>query len=144
MPKMRFMYLWQTAGWPSLTWDANAITAPLARARQAQGRMLGLAGSLGMTDLAALQLTVWTQEALATAQIEGEQLQLHSVRASAARRLGLAHAAGGVRDARAEATLDVLQTALSLWKQALTEQDLFGWHAALFPTGRSGITRIVT
>ena len=52
--------------------------------------MLGLAGGLGMMDLAELQLTGWTQEALATAQIEGEQLQLNSVRASAARRLGLA------------------------------------------------------
>jgi len=71
---MRFMYIWQAAGWPGLTWDANAVTAPLAQARLAQGRMLGLAGSLGMMDLAKLQLTGWTQEALATAQIEGEQL----------------------------------------------------------------------
>ena len=86
--RMRFMYLWQAPGWPALTWDANAVTAPLAQARLAQGRMLGLAGGLGMADLAELQLAGWTQEALATAQIEGEQLQLNSVRASAARRLG--------------------------------------------------------
>ena len=138
------MYLWQAAGWPGLTWDANTVTAPLARARQAQGRMLGFAGSLGMMDLAALQLMGWTQEALATARIEGEQLQLHSVRASAARRLGIANAASAAKDARAEATLDVLQAALTAWKKSLAEQDLFDWHAALFPTGRSGISRIVT
>ena len=142
---MRFMYLWQASGWPGLTWDANAVTAPLAQARLAQGRMLGLAGGLGMMDLAELQLTGWTQEALATAQIEGEQLQLNSVRASAARRLGLApggpSAAG---DARTEATLDVLQAAVSRWEHPLTEQVLFDWHAALFPTGRSGVTRIAT
>lgn len=138
------MYLWQAAGWPGLTWDANVVTAPLARARQAQGRMLGFAGSLGMMDLATLQLMGWTQEALATAQIEGEQLQLHSVRASAARRLGIADAAGIAKDARAEATLDVLQAAVTAWKKPLADQDLFGWHAALFPTGRSGVTRIVT
>ena len=139
------MYLWQAAGWPGLTWDANAVTAPLAQARLAQGRMLGLAGGLGMMDLAQLQLAGWTQEALATAQIEGERLQLNSVRASAARRLGLAAAgpaAGG--DARTEATLDVLQAAVSRWQHPLTEQDLFDWHAALFPTGRSGVTRIAT
>jgi hypothetical protein len=47
---MRFMYLWQAPGWPGLTWDANAVTAPLAQARLAQGRMLGLAGSLGVTS----------------------------------------------------------------------------------------------
>jgi Fic family protein len=107
--------------------------------------MLGLAGGLGMLDLAELQLTGWTQEALATAQIEGEQLQLNSVRASAARRLGLA--AGGAAAAsepRTEATLDVLQAAVSRWEHPLTEHDLFDWHAALFPTGRSGVARIAT
>lgn len=141
---MRFMYLWQAKGWPGLTWDANAVTAPLAQARLAQGRMLGLAGSLGMLDLAQLQLASWTQEALATAQIEGEQLQLHSVRASAARRVGLAEASAVARDVRTEATLDVLQAAVSQWDKPLAQEDLFAWHAALFPTGRSGISRIVT
>jgi len=142
MPRMRFMYLWQTPGWPALTWDPNAVTAPLAQARQAQGRMLGVAGSLGMADLAELQLTGWTQEAIATARIEGEQLQLNSVRASAARRLGLAEASKLARDPRTEATLDVLQAAVSQWDRTLVQEDLFGWHAALFPTGRSGVARI--
>lgn len=106
--------------------------------------MLGVAAGLGMTSLGELQLTGWTQEALATARIEGEQLQLNSVRASAARRLGLADASAGARDPRAEATLDVLQAAVSQWDRLLTDEDLFGWQAALFPTGRSGITRITT
>ena len=142
---MRFMYLWQASGWPALTWDANAVTAPLGKARLAQGAMLGLAGGLGMMDLAELQLAGWTQEALATAQIEGEQLQLNSVRASAARRLGLGpEGPSAAGDARTEATLDVLQAAVSRWAHPLTEQDLFDWHAALFPTGRSGVTRIAT
>lgn len=137
------MYLWQSPGWPGLTWDANALTQPLAQARVAQGRMLGLAGGLGLMDLAELQLSGWAQEAVATAQIEGEVLQINSVRASAARRLGLAHASAVARDARSEATLDVLQAAIDQWNRPLTEQDLFAWHAALFPTGRSGITPIV-
>jgi Fic family protein len=138
------MTIWQAPGWPGLTWDANAVTAVLAQARLAQGRMLGLADGLGIADLAELQLAGWTQEALATAQIEGEQLQLNSVRASAARRLGLADGSVVARDARTEATLDVLQAAVSRWQHPLNEQDLFDWHAALFPTGRSGVTRIIT
>lgn len=139
---MRFMYLWQAPGWPALTWDANAVTAALAQARLAQGRMLGLAAGLGMMELADLQLAGWTEEAVATAQIEGEQLQLNSVRASAARRLGLHEAGTAVRDARTEATLDLLQAATATWERPLTEDDLFGWHAALFPAGHSGMTRI--
>jgi Fic family protein len=142
MATLRFMYIWQHPRWPALTWQANALTSPLARARLAQGHMLGLAGSLGLTELGQLQLQGWTSEALATASIEGEQLQLHSVRASAARRLGLPHNAATVPDARSEATLDVLQAAVAQWAQPLDAEDLFGWHAALFPTGRSGVQRI--
>ena len=69
------------------------------------------------------------------------------MRASVARRLGLPgantapHAA---RDARTEATLDVLQAATQQWQRPLTQEDLFAWHAALFPTGRSGLQAIVT
>jgi Fic family protein len=67
------------------------------------------------------------------------------VRASAAHRLGLAAGApAAAQDARTEATLDVLQAAVARWEHPLTEQDLFDWHAALFPTGRSGVTRIAT
>lgn len=141
---MRYMYLWQTPGWPALTWDAHALTPALAAARLAQGRMLGLAAGIGVLDRAQLQLTGWTLEALATAAIEGEQLQLHSVRASAARRLGLAQVPAAGRDARTEATLDVLEAAVGNWQRPLTAEDLFGWHAALFPTGRSGVARIAT
>lgn len=106
--------------------------------------MLGLASSLQLVDLGELQLSGWAQEAVATAQIEGEVLQGNSVRASAARRLGLPDASSLARDARTEATLDVLQAAVSQWQRPLTQEDLFAWHAALFPTGRSGITRITT
>ena len=140
-------WIWQALGWPVLHFDAQAVQASISAARLAQGRLLGLAASLQMVDLAALQLDEWTQEAVATAQIDGEVLQVHSVRASVARRLGLPgantapHAA---RDARTEATLDVLQAATQQWQRPLTQEDLFAWHAALFPTGRSGLQAIVT
>ncbi len=138
------MYIWQSPQWPRLTHDAQALTGVLAQARQAQGRMLGLASSLQLLDLSELQLTGWAQEAIATAQIEGEVLQVNSVRASAARRLGLPDAALVARDARTEATLDVLQAAVSPWDGPLTHDQLLAWHAALFPTGYSGVTRIAT
>lgn len=140
-------WIWQAPDWPGLHFDPQAVQAAISGARLAQGKLLGLAGSLQMVDLASLQLDEWTQEAVATAQIEGEVLQVNSVRASVARRLGLPgantspHAA---RDARTEATLDVLQAAVQPWQRPLTQEDLFAWHAALFPTGRSGLQAIVT
>lgn len=146
---MRFMtspprWIWQAAGWPTLHFDAAAVQPALTAARLAQGRLLGQAASLQLVDLADLQLTEWTQEAVATAQIEGEALQVNSVRASAARRLGLPGAQAAARDARTEATLDVLQAAVAQWQRPLTQEDLWAWHTALFPTGRSGLQAIVT
>lgn len=138
------MYIWQSPNWPNLQHDAQALAGALSKARLAQGRMLGLASSLQLVDLSELQLSGWAQEAVATAQIEGELLQVNSVRASAARRLGLPLASLTARDARTEATMDVLQAAVNQWQRHLTHEDLFAWHAALFPTGRSGITRIAT
>lgn len=138
------MYLWQSPDWPNFQYNAQALAPALAQARLAQGRMLGLTSSLQLVDLAELQLSGWAQEAVATAQIEGEILQVNSVRASAARRLGLPEASDVARDARTEATLDVLQAAVNQWQRPLVDEDLFAWHAALFPTGRSGITRIAT
>ncbi len=136
------MWIWQSKAWPAFEFHAQRLQPALASARMAQGRMLGVASSLKLVDLASLQLNGWAEEAIATAQIEGEVLQLHSVRASAARRLGIEGASRARRDARTEATLDILQAAVQSWDQPLKEAMLLDWHAALFPTGRSGVTRL--
>ncbi len=141
---MRFMYLWQSTQWPEFQVDLAVLQPVLAAARYAQGRAMGLASHLQLMDLGALQLQGWAEEAIATAQIEGEILQVNSVRASAARRLGLQDAKTLERDARTEATLDVLQAAIQQSHQTLTHETLHSWQAALFPTGRSGIQKIRT
>ncbi|WP_295538186.1 DUF4172 domain-containing protein [uncultured Pseudacidovorax sp.] len=140
------MWIWQAPDWPQWRFDAQALQASLATARIAQGRMLGVIGSLRLADVQALQNEEWAEEAVATAQIEGELLQIDSVRASAARRLGLTQSGRAQqrqREPRIEATLDVIEAAVQDWQRPLDAERLFGWHAALFPTGRSGITRIV-
>ncbi|OYU11475.1 MAG: cell filamentation protein Fic [Comamonadaceae bacterium PBBC1] len=138
------MYLWQSPYWPEFQVDLVALQPALASARYAQGRSMGLASHLQLMDLGALELQGWADEAIATAQIEGEILQVNSVRASAARRLGMADAKALDRDARTEATLDVLQAAIEQSLQPLSHETLYGWQAALFPAGRSGIQKIRT
>lgn len=140
------MWIWQAPDWPNFQVDAQALQPALAAARLAQGRMLGVVSGLQLVDLGDLQLAEWADEAVATAQIEGEALQINSVRASAARRLGLTQSSRAMqrqREPRVEATLDVVEAAVQHWADPLSAERLFGWHAALFPTGRSGITRIV-
>jgi len=138
------MYLWQSSKWPHFKVDLAALQPAIAATRFSQGRAMGLATHLQLPDLVALQLQGWSDEALATAQIEGEILQLNSVRASAARRLGLADGKKNKRDARAEATLNLLEGALQNSHRALSHQTLFDWQVALFPTGRSGTQKILT
>ena len=141
---MRFMYIWKSPQWPEFQLDLAALQPVLTAARYAQGRAMGLAHHLQLMDLGELQLQGWADEAIATAQIEGETLQVNSVRASAARRLGLVDAKWMERDARTEATLDVLQAAIEQSQQPLSHDTLYGWQAALFPAGRSGIQKIRT
>ncbi len=136
------MWIWQSALWPQFSFDSSALQAALVAARLAQGRLLGAAEQLQLLDASELQLSGWTREALATAQIEGEVLQLNSVRASAARRLGLVPNPAARKDEHTEATLDVIQAAAGSWQKALTPEALHSWQAALFPTGRSGISKI--
>jgi Fic family protein len=153
------MWIWQAKQWPNFQCDAQALQPAIAAARTAQGRMLGVASQLQLVELSSMHITGMVAEALATAQIEGEVLHPQSVRASAARRLGLLTQAAPVKKSttkpvrknfkldhrtppREEATLDVLQAAVSQWQQPLTEAQLFSWHAMLFPTGYSGMSRI--
>ena len=136
------MWIWQSALWPQFSFDSTALQTALGAARHTQGRLLGAAEQLQLLDVSELQLSGWSREALATAQIEGEVLQLNSVRASAARRLGLVPDPSAYQDERTEATLDVIQAATNSWQQALTHETLYSWQAALFPTGYSGIAKI--
>lgn len=133
-------YIWQHPAWPKLTFDAAALAGALDQARLEQGRLLGLLGGIGLEQARAVQRELWVQEALATAAIEGEQLNLESLRSSVAHRLSLAEAPGS--DRLAEGLVQVMQDALANHGAALDLDRLCRWQSALFPGGTSGILRI--
>jgi Fic family protein len=109
-------------------------------ARLEQGRLLGLLSAIGLEQANAVQSELWVQEALATAAIEGEQLNLESLRSSVAHRLSLAEAPGS--DRSADGLVLVMGDALANHGAALDLDRLCRWQSALFPGGTSGITRI--
>lgn len=133
-------FIWQHSAWPQLTFDAAALAAALDQARLEQGRLLGLLGAVGLEQANAVQRELWVQEALATAAIEGEQLNLASLRSSVAHRLGVADAPGP--DRSVEGLVQVMGDALANHSAALELDRLCRWQSALFPGGTSGITRI--
>ena len=139
-PPAHARYIWQHHAWPQLTFDVTALAPALDQARLEQGRLLGLLSALGLDQANAVQRELWVQEALATAAIEGEQLNLESLRSSVAHRLALADSPGA--DRSVEGLVQVMQDALANHSAALDLDRLCRWQSALFPGGTSGIARI--
>jgi len=135
-------YIWQLPDWPHLRFDAAALAAPLAQVHRAQGMLAGRMAELGLAQRDQATLQVVTQEVITTSAIEGERLDLDAVRSSVARRLGLDIGALAPSDRHVDGVVDVVLDATRNFDQALSPERLFGWHAALFPTGYSGRMRI--
>jgi len=136
------MYLWQQPGWPAFTWDDKHLAKLLASVSRAQGRILGRMEALGFELRDEAHLQTLTDDVVKSSEIEGESLDPDQVRSSIARRLGMD--VGGLvpvgRDV--EGVVEMTLDATGNYAEPLTEERLFAWHAALFPTGRSGMTKI--
>ena len=136
------MYIHEHANWPDLRWDEAKLASPLAEVRYLQGSLIGRMQSLGFSLREEAALQTLTQDVVKTSEIEGEKLNTQAVRSSIARRIGVE--AGGLPpvDRNVEGIVDVMFDATHAYDRPLTAERLFGWHAALFPTGRSGLQRL--
>jgi Fic family protein len=136
-------YIHELDQWPQFFWDQAALTEKLASVRHIQGRLIGRMEGLGFALQGEAVLQALTEEVVKTSEIEGENLNREQVRSSVARRLGL-EVAGLVQVPRdVEGIVEVMLDATQNFQKPLTQDRLFGWHAALFPTGRSGMSKII-
>ena len=136
------MYIHERNDWPNFTWNEAELSALLASVRHEQGLLLGKMASLGFKTQEEASLRMLTQDAVNTSEIEGEILNPQSVRSSIARKLGIEDAGAIGSDRQVDGLVEVLVDASRNYKNPLSDERLFSWHAALFPTGRSGMTRI--
>ncbi|MEI7807970.1 MAG: Fic family protein [Verrucomicrobiota bacterium] len=136
------MYIHERKEWPEFRWNQSALTGRLAEVRHAQGRLLGRMETLGFPLREEATLQTLTQDVLKTSEIEGEKLDAGQVRSSLARRMGLDIGALPSIDRNVEGIVEVMLNATRQHNEPLTQERLFGWHAALFPTGRTGMRRI--
>jgi Fic family protein len=141
-PQRSRTYLWQRADWPQWRFDAAALANPLAQVHRAQGHLAGRMAELGLAQRDQATLQALTQEVVTTSAIEGEALNPDTVRSSIARRLGVDIGALAPADRHVDGVVDMVLDATQHHAQPLTAERLFGWHAALFPTGYSGRVRI--
>ena len=124
-------WIWQRPEWPAFTWQADALAAPLRACVQAQGTLLGMAGAVDRADELHGQLDTLLQNIITSSAIEGETLNVASVRSSLARRLGLEP--DSKPSPRSEGAAELLLDATRNIDRPLTLERLLGWHQQLFP-----------
>lgn len=136
------MYIWEHENWPELTWDTGHLATLLGEASREQGRLVGRMQDLGFDLRREAQLNTLTEDVVRSSEIEGEKLDRNQVRSSIARRLGMD--VGGLvpADRDVEGVVEMMLDATTNYAQPLTSDRLFDWHAALFPTARSGLRKI--
>jgi Fic family protein len=137
-------YVHEQSDWPALRWDQHRLAAKLADVRHRQGRLIGRMSALGFELRTEAVMSTLTLDVVKSSEIEGEILDHASVRSSIARRLGIDIAGKTRIDRDVEGVVEMMLDATRGFDKPLTADRLFGWHAALFPTGRSGMSKIVS
>ncbi len=135
-------YVWQADDWPKWRHELSALVGPLTEVSRAQGVLLGRLADLGMALRDQASLAALTEDVVKTSEIEGEVLNVDSVRSSIARRLGVDMGALLPADRHVDGVVEMVLDATSHAAAPLTAERLFGWHAALFPTGYSGMNKL--
>jgi Fic family protein len=136
-------YIHELPDWPRFHWNSSGLAKHLAAVRLRQGRLIGRMQALGFRQQEEAVLTTLTEDVLKSSEIEGEILDRDQVRSSIARRLGMDVGALSPADRAVEGVVEMMLDATQNFKSELTDERLFGWHASLFPTGRSGMSKIV-
>lgn len=137
-----YQYIWQAGDWPQWRFDLAALAAPMAAVSHAQGLLLGRLADVGMALRDQANLGALTEDVIKTSAIEGEQLHAESVRSSIARKLGMDIGALAPVDRHVEGVVEMVLDATGNCHAPVTRERLLGWHAALFPTGYSGLSQI--
>ena len=135
-------FIHQSDNWPNFSWKLEEFINLLSEVRNLQGRIMGRMESLGFDLRNEATLETLTLDVLKSTEIEGEYLNPDQVRSSIARRLGLEIAGSVESDRNVDGVVEMMLDATQNCFKPLTAERLFDWHAALFPTGRSGMYKI--
>jgi len=137
-------YIDQQSDWPKFKWDIKSVLLPLSNVRHLQGKLVGKMETLGFKLRSEAVLETLTIEVIKTSEIEGLVLDLDQVRSSIARKLGIEVSGLVPSDRYTDGVVEMMLDATQNYRQQLTTDRLYGWHSALFPSGRSGMYKIIT
>ena len=137
------MYIYEQPDWPQFKWNAEKLLTLLTKVRNLQGRVVGKMGALGFELKNQANFEILTQDVLKSSEIEGEFLNPDQVRSSVARRLGLDVSGLVLSDKNVDGVVEMMIDATENFDEPLSENRLFAWHNALFPTGYSGMHKVL-
>lgn len=137
-------YIYQYSSWPNFTWNEKEIQVILGKVRHLQGKLFGQLSTLGFSIKEETLLSTLTVDVLKSSEIEGEKLNYDQVRSSIAKKLGLDYNDTIYPSRDVEGVVEMMLDATQKYNEPLDDERLFNWHAALFPTGRSGMQKIET
>ena len=135
-------YIHDLKKWPKFRWNQELLAEQLTAVRHSQGRLIGRMEGLGFKLRTEASLLSLTEEVLKSSEIEGERMDRAQVRSSLAQKLGLNVGGLAVRDRNVEGVVEMMLDATQKFEKPLSAERLFGWHSLLFPTGRSGMSKI--
>jgi Fic family protein len=135
-------YIYEYDNWPEFTWNDKQIGLILGKVRHLQGKIYGQMSALGFSMKEETMLSTLTLDVLKSSEIEGEFLNYEQVRSSIARKLGIEYAGVLLTDRHVEGVVEMMLDATQQYDKPVDHERFFGWHAALFPTGWSGMHRI--
>jgi len=138
------MYLYNNQNWPIFEWNSEKLLPLLSYVRNQQGKLIGKMGTLGFELRNEANLEILTVEIIKSTEIEGEILDREQVRSSIAKRLGLEISGLVYSERNVDGIVDLMVDATKNFDKELNKERLFSWHAALFPTGQSGMNKIIT
>lgn len=136
------MFIHQREKWPDFNWNREKLFAKLGDVRHRQGKILGQMQAFGFKIQEEAMLQALTLDVVKSSEIEGKLLSEEQVRSSIARRLGIEVAGTVTTERDVEGVVEMMLDATQRYDQPLSQDRIFGWHAALFPTGRSGMYKI--
>ena len=135
-------YIYEQKDWPEFRWSTVELSSLVANIRHKQGLLLGRMSVLGFQLRNEASLEILTTDVVKSSAIEGESLDPEQVRSSIAKRLGVDISGSAAINRHVEGIVEMMLDATQKYDEPLTKDRLFGWHAALFPTGRSGMHKI--
>jgi Fic family protein len=137
------MYFYNDPNWPIFEWNSERLLPKLSLVRNRQGKLIGKMGALGFELRNEANLEILTQEIIKSTEIEGEILDREQVRSSIARRLGLNISGSVYSEHHVDGIVDLMIDATRNFEKDLNKERLFSWHSALFPSGQSGMYKII-